>query len=123
MDEFEAREAREAEARERAKSDEQDLHNALRVILGTIEGKRVVFWLLGRAGLYSDPFSIDDAVERYKLGRRSLGLELLDKLNQTDARLYPSLIMDMAEAREMDRAAREAATRAKPTEDGDDQYA
>lgn len=123
LDEFEAREARDAEARERAASDEQDLRNAFRVLLGTVEGRRVVFWFLGRAGLYTDPFDTDESVERYKLGRRALGLEVLDKINQTDARLYPQMILAISEAKEMDRAAKEAADRSRIQEDGDGQYA
>ena len=56
LDEFEAREARDAEARARAARDEQGLREALRTVLDTAEGKRVIFWLLGRAGLYANAF-------------------------------------------------------------------
>lgn len=123
MDEFEAREARDAEARERAKAGEQDLREALRRLLTTADGKLVVFWLLSRAGLYANAFDVGEAIERYRLGRQSIGLEILGKLDQIDARLYPRLLLERGEALEMDRAAREAKTRTDTSEDGDDQYA
>lgn len=123
MDEFEARERRDAEARERAASDEQDLRASLQSLLTTADGKRVVFWLLSRAGIYGAPFNTEAAIERYQLGRQSIGLELLSKLDQIDARLYPRLLLERGEQEEMTRAAREAATKPNTTEDGDDQYA
>ena len=41
--------------------------------------------------------------------------------DRVDARLYPRLLLERGEARELERAARMAG--GKPTEDGDDQYA
>jgi len=122
LDEFEAREARDAEARERAAQEEADLLDAFRLMMETAEGKRVVFWLLGRAGLYANAFDAgSEAAERHRLGRQSIGLEILQKLDLVDARLYPRLLLERGEARELERAARQAG--GKPTEDGDDQYA
>ncbi len=121
LDEFEAREARDAEARARAAREEADLLEAFRLMMETAWGKRVVFWLLGRAGLYASAFETNEAVERYRLGRQSIGLEILQKLDLVDARLYPRLLLERGEARELERAARQAG--GKPTEDGDDQYA
>lgn len=122
LDEFEAREARDAEARQRAAEEEADLRDAFRLMMDTAEGKRVVFWLLGRAGLYANAFDAgSEAAERYRLGRQSLGLEILQKLDRVDARLYPRLLLERGEVRELERAARMAA--GKSTEDGDDQYA
>lgn len=124
LDEFEAREARDAEARARAARDEQGLREALRTVLDTAEGKRVVFWLLGRAGLYANAFDAgSEAAERYRLGRQSIGMEILQKLDLIDARLYPRLLLERGEAEELNRAARDAASRVKHTEDGEDQYA
>lgn len=123
MDEFEEREKREAEARERAESDEQDLRNALRLVLSSAEGKRVVFWLLSRAGIYADQMNVEASLERYHLGRRSIGLELLAKLDQIDCRLYPRLLLERGEAEELNRAARDAVKRSNAPEDGEDQYA
>lgn len=122
LDEFEAREARDAEAVKRAAQEEADLIEAFRLLMEKAEGKRVVFWLLGRAGLYANAFDAgSEAAERYRLGRQSLGLEILQKLDRVDARLYPRLLLERGEARELERAARMAG--GKPTEDGDDQYA
>ncbi len=122
LDEFEAREARDAEARKQAAREEADLVDAFRLMMATGEGKRVVFWLLGRAGLYANAFDAgSEAAERYRLGRQSLGLEILQKLDLVDLRLYPRLLLERGEAKELERAARVAG--GKPTEDGDDQYA
>jgi hypothetical protein len=122
LEEFEAREARDAEARKRAAQEEADLLDAFRLMMETAEGKRVVFWLLGRAGLYANAFDAgSEAAERYRLGRQSLGLEILQKLDRVDARLYPRLLLERGEAKELERVAR--VTGARQTEDGDDQYA
>ncbi|MBS1165340.1 MAG: hypothetical protein H6R00_1365 [Proteobacteria bacterium] len=120
LDEFEAREARDAEARARTAQEEADLRDAFRLMMETAEGKRVVFWLLGRAGLYANAFDAgSEAAERYRLGRQSLGLEILQKLDLVDARLYPRLLLERGEARELERSAHKAGA----SEDGDDQYA
>lgn len=121
LDEFEAREARDAEARERAAREEAEIREAFRLMLDTAEGKSVVFWLLGRTGLYANAFETNEAMERYRLGRQSIGLEILGKLDLIDARLYPRLLLERGEDKELERAARLAGTR--QTEDGDDQYA
>ncbi len=119
LDEFEAREARDAEARERAAREEAEIREAFRLLLDTAEGKRVVFWLLGRTGLYASAFETNEAVERYRLGRQSIGLEILQKLDLIDLRLYPRLLLDRGEEKELERAAHAP----RQTEDGDDQYA
>ena len=85
--------------------EEKDLDEALRALLKTDHGKRVVFWVLEQAAIYRDPFSGDDAATNYGLGSQAIGRRLIQRLDQIDARLYPRLLLDVADLREMERAA------------------
>ena len=80
------------------------LDHAFREVFATVPGKRVLFHLLSLGGIYQDPFTGDDAATNYTIGRKAAALELLAELNAIDERLYPQLLLAMADIREMDRA-------------------
>ena len=84
---------------------EADLDDAFRAILSTDEGKRVLFWVLEQAAIYRDPFGGNSETTKYGVGSQSVGRRLIQRLDQIDARLYPRLLLDMADMREMERAA------------------
>lgn len=81
------------------------LHEAVEVLLKRDEGRRVLFWVLEQAGIYRDAFSGDDAATNYVLGSQAVGRRLIGLMDQIDARLYPRLLLDVADMREMERAA------------------
>ncbi|NJL06816.1 MAG: hypothetical protein HC900_00065 [Methylacidiphilales bacterium] len=88
-----------------ARREAADNDRALRAVLDTADGKRVVFWLLGLCGLYQDQHATGMAdATSYMLGRRSVGLMVINKLNELDARLYPLLMLEVAQLKEMARA-------------------
>ncbi len=107
----------------RALTEAEDLNEALGRLLGTADGKRVMFWVLSMAAPYGNAFAQSDATERYLLGRQSIGQEIIARMGEIDERTYPRLLLEAGEMREMDRVAREAKARASEPEDGDDQYA
>ena len=82
-----------------------ELQQSIVALLSTEEGKRVVFWLLEMAGVYRDAFSGDAAATNYTLGQQSIGRRILTELNAIDPRIYPRLLLDIAEIKEMGRAA------------------
>lgn len=124
LDDFEAREKDTAEALKRARIETEELKLAVGRLMATADGKRFVFWLLSRSGLYAEALSPGRPdVTGYALGRQSMGRDVLAQLDAVDARLYPRLMLDMAELRELDRAAHEAAEKARQPEDGDEDYA
>lgn len=84
---------------------EADLSEAFRALLKHNDGKRVLFWILEQAAIYRDAFAGEDAATNYVLGSQSVGRKLIQRLDMIDARLYPRLLLDVADMREMERAA------------------
>ena len=87
----------------------QDLDDAIKDVLATASGKRVIFWLLEEAGVYRDAFSGDDAATNYVLGQQSVGRKVISALDRLDPRNYPRLLLDVADLKAMDRAAMDRA--------------
>lgn len=97
-----------------------ELAKAFRDTMATVEGKRVLYWVLEVCAIYRDGFCGDNNLTNYTLGRQAAGRELIAKLDEVDPRLYPSLLMDMARIREMDRAAARATAQNKQENDDAD---
>lgn len=83
----------------------EELEAAFRGVLSSASGKRVLFWMLEQCAIYQDAFSGENNATNYTLGLQAGGRKLIAKLDQIDPRLYPELLMAMAEIRAMDRAA------------------
>jgi len=86
-------------------------------ILNTDEGRRVLFDIFERCGVYQSGFTGNNDATNYKAGRRDIGLELLGQIDAVDPRHYPSLLLRIAELKAMDRAA--ASTKENDDEDDD----
>lgn len=97
-----------------------ELAKAFRDTLATASGKRVLFWVLEVCAIYRDPFAGDNNVTNYTIGRQASGRDLIAKLDEIDPRLYPALLSDMAEIREMDRAAARASAEKEENDDDED---
>lgn len=85
--------------------EEEDLNEAFRSLLRQDHGKRVLFWVLEQAAIYRDAYAGEDAATNYILGSQAVGRKLIERLDMIDARLYPRLLLDVADMREMKRAA------------------
>lgn len=74
LDDYEAREKAKAEALKRARIESEELRLSVGRLMATADGKRFVFWLLSRSGLYAEALSPGrpDATG-YALGRQSIG--------------------------------------------------
>lgn len=94
--------------RQAADVEREELQKAFRALLTVVEGKRVLFWILEQCAIYRDAFSGDDAATNYVLGQQASGRKVLAAIDEIDPRLYPRLLLDIAEIKAMDRAAAEA---------------
>lgn len=94
-----------------------EINRAFRDVVATEAGKRVVFWMLEQCAIYQDAFSGDPHVTNYQLGRQASGRLLISKLDELDPRVYPRLLIDMAEIREVDRALADAMAQGMEQED------
>lgn len=93
------------------------LVGAFREVFATEAGKRVIFHMIAQGAIYQDAFTGDDPATNYRLGRKRQALELIADLNEIDERLYPQLLLAMADIREMDRAIAAKLTAQQETED------
>ncbi|WP_454618366.1 hypothetical protein [Bradyrhizobium cenepequi] len=85
-----------------------ELAKAFRGVLSTEAGKRVLYWILEECAIYRDAFCGENNATNYTLGQQASGRKILAKLDEIDPRLYPALLMDIAQIREVDRSAAEA---------------
>lgn len=97
-----------------------ELAKAFRDTLATVAGKRVLYWILEECAIYRDAFCGENNATNYTLGQQSSGRKIIAKLDDVDPRLYPSLLTDMAQIREMDRAAARATADNMENDDADD---
>lgn len=97
-----------------------ELAKAFRDTMATVAGKRVLYWILEECAIYRDAFCGENNATNYTLGQQASGRKIIAKFDDVDPRLYPSLLMDMAQIREMDRAAAKATADNMENDDGDD---
>lgn len=95
----------------------EELARAYREVFATAAGKRVLFDILEGCAIYQDAFTGDDNATNYTLGKQAGGRRLISTLDAIDPRLYPRLLLDIADLKAMDLA---AARRAAQTEDDED---
>lgn len=96
---------------------ERDATNrAIRQVLSTPEGKRFAFWILEECALYSEAFAGPGRNEatNYTLGAQGVGRRVITRLDELDPRIYPTLLLDIADLKAMDRA---IAAKDAPTKD------
>ena len=63
----------------------------LRRILKEPEGRRFVWRLLGKAGIFHTSFALNSNQTAFSEGRRSIGLDLLIDLNEADVGAFAQL--------------------------------
>ncbi|TIW56685.1 MAG: hypothetical protein E5V54_11240 [Mesorhizobium sp.] len=89
----------------------EELAKAFRGVLSSAEGKRVLFWVLEQCAIYADPYAGEHTnATNYSLGLQAAGRKVISKFDEIDPRIYPRLLLDVAELKAMDRAALERAT-------------
>jgi hypothetical protein len=73
---------------------------ALRELLDLPAGRRVVWRLLERAGLFRQSFTGEPLSSAFNEGRRALGLEMLAEIAEAAPDAYPALLREFGEKRE-----------------------
>ncbi len=70
----------------------------LQEVLRHEHGRRVVWRWLGSAGIYTTTYRRDSNSTEFNEGRRSLGLEILDAIQQADPDAYIRMQQEALEA-------------------------
>lgn len=98
------------------RQEREALAAAFREVFSLPSGKRVLFWMLEQCAIYREAFA-GEAVNatHYTLGLQGAGRKLIAKLDEIDQRFYPSLLLEIATIKAIDR---EVATN-KRSEDDD----
>lgn len=91
-----------------AKQEQEELDKAFREVMSLASGKRVMFWVLAQCSVYQDAFASDNTnATNYQLGAQSVGRRLIGKLDSLDPRLYPKLLLEIADMKAMAQAAKQ----------------
>ena len=81
----------------RNKTEDEKQHDYLlgcmREVLKSRQGQKVIWHILGMCQLYSESFT-GNSTTFYNEGKRSVGLELLQMLEDTDKTAYPKLLLE-----------------------------
>lgn len=80
------------------------LSAAFREVFSLPSGKRVLFWMLEQCAIYREAFA-GEAVSatHYTLGLQGAGRKLIAMLDEVDQRFYPSLLLEIATIKAIDR--------------------
>lgn len=65
----------------------------IREVLKSRQGKQFIWHILSLSNIYSDSFT-GNSTTFYNEGRRSIGLQVLQLLEDADPTLYPRLLLD-----------------------------
>ena len=96
-----------------------ELAKSYQNVFRSADGKLVLFDILELCGMYEAAFTGDNNVTNFRLGTQEAGKRVIDRLNQIDARFYPQLLLSIAELREMQKAASDAANKGQEDHDID----
>lgn len=89
--------AQEAEEERRQREIEQ---NDLRWVMGTKQGRRFMWRLLGKAGLFQPSFNTNSAVMAFNEGNRNAGLTQLNDIMEACPERYTDMFNEQREAKE-----------------------
>ena len=70
------------------------VHN-IGAVLATEDGMNVLWEILNWCGIYSSSLSADPLVTAQQEGKRAIGIQLIDLIQQTDPRAYAHLLIEM----------------------------
>lgn len=84
-------------------------HNDLLAVMGSAEGRRFVWELIGTAGVFRQSFGPDALATAFSEGRRSIGLELLARLQDEAPDAYLKAQGEFIESQRKFQAIRDAA--------------
>lgn len=91
-----------------------ELHKAARNMLASVEGKRLVYWILQQCAIYRNPFCGEATnATNYTLGSQKPGRQLIALLDEADPNLYPDLLKSIAVIRAADEATAKALAKAQ----------
>jgi hypothetical protein len=94
---------------------QEEIDAAFRALTNSYHGKRVLYWILEQCEIYVDPFCGEHTnSSNYKMGAQSSGRKIIARMDRVDPKMYPQLLMDIAEIRVIDKQAAE--TRKKKAE-------
>jgi hypothetical protein len=70
----------------------QALIKSVREVAGSPSGEHVIWEILSMCGLYTTTFT-GNSQGAFLEGKRSIGIEILEMLNETDSKFYPNLLL------------------------------
>ena len=86
-----------ANARRDMDAQDRQLASDYKKVLSTNEGVRVLWDILSMCSIYTECFSEKDGRTEYNLGRRSLGIMLMDKIENVDPDLLINILKERSE--------------------------
>lgn len=95
-----------------------DLLRAYREVFNTDAGKRVLYDILSMCAVYQSPFTGENNRTNFLLGSQEAGRRVMGRLDEVDPRLYPQLLLAVADMRAMEK---EAAACASEIEDDENE--
>lgn len=70
-----------------------------RSVMSSVEGRRFMWWLLGKTGLYETSFT-GNSTTFFNEGKRNIGLLLINRINDVCPEQYANMVRDAKLERE-----------------------
>jgi hypothetical protein len=70
-----------------------ELDHATRLLLQNLQLRPFLLWLLGQCGIYRANLGANSSIYLTE-GQRSIGLQVIDRLNAVDPTAYPTLMLE-----------------------------
>jgi hypothetical protein len=86
-------------------ADIEKIKDAVRDVFAHRSGKLLIYWLLEQSAIYEDAYTGDNNATNYTLGRQSPGRRLIALLDSVDPKIYPKLMLEIADIRAEESAA------------------
>lgn len=77
--------------------------NDLRYVMSNKQGRRFMWRLLSRAGVYQSSFNVDPHVTAFNEGSRNAGLQQLNEIMETCPERYTEMLAEQKDARDATR--------------------
>jgi hypothetical protein len=103
---IEAQQSAEASRRTARRLDQESEESDLKWLMGSRRGRRIVWRLLGQAGVFRSSFALNAAQMAFNEGNRNFGQHTLSLIHTHCPELYPLMVKEQSDGRSAESTSR-----------------
>jgi hypothetical protein len=75
-------------------TDDELIQQGIRDCNSTVAGRELLFYILDNCAIYAP--TMPDQMLEFNVGRKSIGIDLVELMNSVDPKIYPELLLERA---------------------------